>query len=168
MTTDINDKAALEKRLWDDLEKNRYGMLGAVGTLPVGHFAPMTAFTEPEAGKIWFYTNTHSGLAQAAQSGTKAMFIVQAKDQELQACIGGTLRARFDAMHRDKFWSPIVAAWFPKGKDDPDLTLLCLDCSDAEIWLSEQGPIKFGWEIAKANLTGSTPDIGAHAKVSLS
>ena len=160
MSIDIHDKAAVEERLWSDLEKNRFGMLGAVG-LPIRHFSPMTAFAEPESGKIWFYTSKEL-------YGAPAMFILMTKDQQLQACIGGELRTAFDALHRDKYWSPMVSAWFPKGKDDPSLTLLCLQCEDAEVWISEEGPVKFGWEIAKANLMGSTPDVGGHATLTLS
>ncbi len=162
MTVNIDDKAAVEKRLWDDLEKDRFGMLGIMG-LPARHFAPMTAFVERESGTIWFFTSRETDLAQAVQSAASAMFVFMTKDQELQACIGGDLVVSADALHRDKYWGPMVSAWFPGGKEDPMLTLLKLNCKSAEVWLSEQGPVKFGWEIAKANLTGATPDIGAHA-----
>jgi general stress protein 26 len=164
MTTDINDKAAVEKRLWDELEGSRFGMLG-VAEPPMSHFAPMTAFVERESGKLWFFTSRETHLAQSAQSGVQVMFVVMAKDHEMQACIGGRLAAVVDTLHRDKYWGPMVSAWFPKGKDDPALTLLCLTCEDAEVWISEQGPVKFGWEIAKANLTGRAPDVGAHASL---
>jgi len=167
MSVDIHDKAAVEERLWEDLEKNRFGMLGAVG-LPIRHFSPMTAFAEPESGKIWFYTSKETVLARAALYGSPAMFILMTKDHQLQACIGGDLRTTFDALHRDKYWSPMVSAWFPRGKEDAALTLLCLQCEEAEVWISEQGPVKVGWEIAKANITGSPPDIGGHASLTLS
>ena len=161
MTTDIRDRAAVEKELWRELERSRCGMLGAEHVLR-GHFVPMTAFAEPESGKIWFYTNRSSDLAGAGERGAPAVFIVMAKDQELQACIRGELRSSSDSLHRDKYWGPMVAAWFPKGKEDPNLTLLCLICEDADVWVSDAGRLKFGWEMAKANLIGSTPDVGGH------
>ena len=167
MTTDINDKAAVEKRLWDDLEKDRFGMLGVMG-LPARHFAPMTAFVERESSTLWFFTSKQTDLAEAVQSAASAMFVFMTKDQELQACIGGDLVASSDTLHRDKFWGPMVSAWFPHGKEDPTLALLKLSCKNAEVWLSEQGPVKFGWEIAKANLTGAKPDVGARATLTFS
>jgi general stress protein 26 len=166
MSIDIHDKAAVEARMWRDLKENRFGMLGAVG-LPIRHFNPMTAFAEPESAKIWFYTAKDTDLAQAALKGAPAMFMFMTRDQELQACIGGEIRTVFDALHRDKYWSPMVSAWFPKGKDDPSLTLLCLECADAEVWISEKGSVKVAWEIAKANLTGSPPHVGEHAALTL-
>ena len=161
MTTDTRDRAAVEKELWRELERSRCGMLGA-GQFPRGHFVPMSAFAEPESGKIWFYTQRSNDLAGVGERGAPAVLIVMAKDQELQACIRGELRTSFDALHRDKFWGPVVSAWFPKCKDDPNLTLLCLTCEDADVWRSDAGMLKFGWEMAKANLTGSTPDVGGH------
>jgi general stress protein 26 len=161
MSLDTNDKAAVEKRLWDDMEENHFGMLGA--TDASGHFVPMTAHPERESRKIWFFTSIDSDLAVAAERGVAAAFLVLAKDQTLQACVRGELHATRDRLHLEKYWSAVVAAWFPKGKDDPSLTLLCLSCQEAEVWVSDKGPVGFGWEIAKANLTGARPDVGGHA-----
>ena len=36
----------------------------------------------------------------------------------------------------DRLWNRFVAAWYEGGKDDPKLTLLRLDCEQAEIWLN--------------------------------
>jgi general stress protein 26 len=61
----------------------------------------------------------------------------------------------------------VLAAWFPGGKDDPSLTLLRLDARDAELWISRGGPVRFAWEVAKANLTDSPPDVGDKAHIQL-
>ena len=45
--------------------------------------------------------------------------------------------------------------------------MLCLDVSDAQVWISEGGPIKFAFEVAKANLTGTTPDVGGSRRLNL-
>ena len=50
MSTDPNDNAAVEKRLWKELEDARLGMLGVTNSHQ--HFQPMTAFAEPEGGQI--------------------------------------------------------------------------------------------------------------------
>ena len=57
----------------------------------------------------------------------------------------------------------MVAAWYPGGRDDPHVTLLRLSTGDAQVWLSESGPLKFAWEIAKANLSHHEPEIGENA-----
>jgi len=95
MSTDPHDKADVEKRLWKEVEDARFGMLGLVGSHQ--HFQPMTAFAEPETGQIWFFTRDDTDLAQAVTAdGGDAMFVVQAKDGDFQACIGGRLSRDHD------------------------------------------------------------------------
>lgn len=162
MTIDMNDRDAVETRLWDEIERHQIGMLGVVGG-PAHHTQPMTAFVEREAQRIWFFTRRDTDLVRQAADGHEAMFVFQQKD--LQACIGGTLRLNHDPARIDKYWNAVVAAWYPQGRDDPNLTLLSLDCGDAEVWISQAGPARFAWEIAKANATHRTPDLGGKANI---
>ncbi len=155
-----HSQAELEVRLWKEIENARYGMLGLVGRSPAQHFQPMTAFCEPDNGQIWFFSRSDTDLARAVTEGADAMFVVQAKDQGLQACVGGRLAQQIDRTRIEQYWGPIVAAWYPEGKDDPRLTLLRFDLSDAQVWLSETNPLAFGFQIAKANVTGREPDVG--------
>jgi general stress protein 26 len=165
VSTDVNDKAAVEKRLWKEIEDARFGMLGLTNSNQ--HFQPMTAHAEPETGKIWFFTLKDTDLAKAVEDGANAMFTIQAKDGDFQACIGGHLMQMRDPARIDKYWNAVVAAWYPEGKDDPRLTLLCLDVEDAALWISKGGPVRFAWEVAKANVTGSQPDMGDRANLDL-
>ncbi|MGH6908734.1 MAG: pyridoxamine 5'-phosphate oxidase family protein [Phenylobacterium sp.] len=150
----------VKKRLWKAIgERHGTGMLGMMDS--GHHFQPMTAFVEEEARQIWFFTRKETDLAQAATGGL-AMFVIQTGD--LQACLGGRLSAAFDRTRMDKYWNSVVAAWYPGGKDDPNLTMLRLDLEDAEVWISAN-PVKFAWEIAKANATHTTPDAGDQAHI---
>lgn len=162
MTIDMNDRDAVETRLWDEIERHQIGMLGVVGGA-ARHTQPMTAFVERDAQRIWFFTRRDTDLVRHTGEGHEAMFIFQQKD--LQACIGGTLRLSHDPARIDKYWNAVVAAWYPQGREDPNLTLLSFECSDAEVWISQAGPVKFAWEIAKANATHRTPDLGGKANI---
>ena len=159
--------AEAEKEFWKHLKDSNTGMLGL--DQPGYHSQPMTAFREEETGTIWFFSRNDSDLARdAAIPDQSAMFTYASKDQEVWACIHGTLSVSHDQERIDRFWNPVVAAWYPEGKDDPHLTLLRFDADDGQIWLSKKGPVKFMYEIAKANLTKSIPDVGGVAKVNLS
>ena len=164
MKTDMNDKAEVEKRLWAELEQGRFGMLGADSTSD-GGFHPMTAYAEPESKTIWFYTSKETELGRAAVGGVQAMFIAMAKDQDFQACIDGYLTVSHDTLHRDKYWSPMVSAWFAEGRTDPNVTLLAFACRQADVWVSDAGALKFGWEMTKAHLIGGEPDVGGRAHI---
>lgn len=160
MSTDIRDRAATERRLWDAIQRHQTGMLGVVGAQP-HHLQPMTAFAEPETGQIWFFTRNDTDLARQAGGGHAAMFVYQGKD--LQACLGGELSVQREPARMEKYWNAVVSAWHPQGRADPSLTLLRFECHDAEVWISEAGPMKFAWEIAKANARHRLPDVGGHA-----
>jgi general stress protein 26 len=161
MRLDPNDHAAVQTRLWDQVETQHIGMLGTAGQ----HFQPMTAFVDRGDNTLWFFAYRGSEVVEAAGDGAPAMFVFQGKD--LYACIRGRLRASEDRERLDRYWSPTVAAWYPEGKDDPRLTLLRLDADDAEVWITEAGPVRFAFEIAKANARHERPDLGGQARLDL-
>ena len=132
-TARLTRDRALVERLWQEITEARYGMLGVVGSHD--HFQPMAVFPEREASTLWFFTRKDTEIARAAQdANTEAMFILQSKDQEVQACIGGRLLQDGSRTVIDQYWNPVVAAWYPKGKDDPTLAILVVTPDAGEYW----------------------------------
>jgi len=162
MSDAAQDPAALKERLWREVEKEPFGMLGLVGG-EAHHFQPMACYADPEQGAIWFFTKKSSDLVRDTGAGHTAMFVLQAKDQEFQACVEGRLVEEYERDRLEKYWSSTIDAWFPEGKDDPQLTMLKLEMDDARVWASKRGPLKFSYEIAKANATRTEPDVSVKA-----
>ena len=162
MQTDITDRAEVERRLWDEIEKHQTGMLGLVGGAP-HHTQPMTAFAEPETREIWFFSRDDSELVHEIGAGAAGMFVFQQKD--IQACLAGRLSLERDRARIDRYWNAVVAAWYPAGKEDPHLGLIRMALDDAQVWISQAGPARFAWEIAKANATKHAPDLGGRASL---
>lgn len=159
-------QAEAEKALWQSLEEFKVGMLGL--DLPGHHSQPMTCFAEPEAATLWFFTRDDTDLAGAvASSGQSGMFSFQARDRKVYACLQGELSIDNDRERIDRFWNPVVSAWYPDGKEDPHLTLIRLDARDGRVWLSEKGALGFAYQILKANLTSTLPDAGKSAAINL-
>jgi general stress protein 26 len=118
----------------------------------------MTAFVEAEGDTLWFFTRNDTDLVRQVAAGADAAFIFL--DRKLQACVDGRLTLAHDPARIDRFWNAHVAAWYPDGKDDPALTLLRLDVTEAAVWITEGGLLKYALEVAKANAGGGTPDVG--------
>ncbi|HEX4179509.1 MAG TPA: pyridoxamine 5'-phosphate oxidase family protein [Caulobacteraceae bacterium] len=157
--------ADLEVRLWSEIRKSHFGMLAAPSDDFARQCAPMTAFPEPIEKTLWFFTSNESDLTRAAgDGGAEAVFVFQSKDQDLHACLSGRLHLSRDKERIDRYWSAQVAAWYKNGKKDPNLAMLRFDVAEAQVWLSETGPLKYAWEILKGNLTAATPDIGEHVR----
>jgi len=160
--------AEAEDAFWDHLKKSNTGMLGL--DQPGYHAQPMTAFREAETGTIWFFTRDDTDLARdtALPGGQSAMFHYGSKDQNVWACIHGQLSVHgHDREIIDRHWNPVLAAWYPDGKDDPHLTILKFDGDHGRIWVNQGGLFKFAWEIAKANATDTLPDTGGVRDVNL-
>lgn len=155
----------IRQRLWKELSETRIVMLGLTGEKP-DHMQPMAAFGD-EDDAIWFFTKRTSDLVRETGGGHEAIVSLVSKDMEFQASILGRLIPDHNKAMIDRFWSAYVAAWFPKGKDDPELTLLRLACHDARVWMSTKGSIGYLLEIAKANLSHSVPDVGQRAEIEM-
>ena len=167
MSKDLTPAKA-EEAFWDSLKKSNTGLLGL--DQPGYHAQPMTAFRDEETGTIWFFTRDDTDLARDAGvgSGQSAMFHYGSKDQNVWACVHGDLSVHGqDRAIIDRYWNPVLAAWYPEGKDDPHLTILRFEAGDARVWVNEGGFFKFAFEIAKANATKTLPDAGGVTDVDL-
>jgi len=163
---DPHTDAEHEAMLWKELTKRNTVMLGLTGK-PMAHMQPMTAFRDDTSRSVFFFARADNDLAKRAGDGGEAMMCLQSKDDSFIACVGGELSVTRDPERVERFWNPVVAAWYPQGKTDPDLIFLRLDPMDAQLWIADGNPIKFGWEIAKANLGKRLPDIGETAHLEL-
>jgi len=64
-------------------------------------------------------------------------------------------------------WNPMAEAWFENGREDPTVALLRVDARSAEYWSSDKPGIVRAFEIAKAVVTKSAPDVGENRTVAL-
>jgi general stress protein 26 len=152
-------REAPERQLWDEINSIHAGMLGLEGAHM--HFQPMAPNVDRTTNTIWFFTKRDTDLVRAISAGSRAHFCVVGKDHDYHACLSGVLEIRQDRAKVDEYWSAVTAAWYDHGKDDPLLTMLALRVDDAEIWASTDSTLKFGWEIAKANLKDEkVPEVG--------
>ena len=152
-----------EEQLWDELDRVRAGMLGVDQSGE--HMQPMAPNLDRDGKALWFFANIDSDIVRDVGTGAHAHFTMIGKDHDYHACMCGPIKVNKDPARIEEYWSSIVEAWFEDGKDDPKLTMLQLSLKDAAIWASTGNPLAFGWEIAKANLTDGTPDIGVRTSV---
>ncbi|MCA1662243.1 MAG: pyridoxamine 5'-phosphate oxidase family protein [Novosphingobium sp.] len=98
--------------------------------------APMTASLDPDADHaIWFFAARDSRWAALGP----ATATYASKGHDLFARFSGTLSEETDRARLDRQWSSFVEAWFPGGKDDPNLLFMRMDLGDASIWSGELG-----------------------------
>jgi general stress protein 26 len=121
--------AELKARFWKEMERSAFVMLQLDEDAESP--APMTAQLDKDADSaIWFFTSKHSRYA--AEGAATATYCAVSHD--LFARFHGTLVRETSRARLDKQWSPQVEAWFPGGKEDPDLLMLRMDLGEAKIW----------------------------------
>ena len=157
--------ASLEKfktnpqlQLLEQIGDVRCVMLGS--TDPADHKQPMSPQVDTNMDHaVYFYSDKFSELGKAVltKAGEVEMVLI---DKDYQAVVKGHLSVATDPKLVDKFWSPIVGAWYPDGQTDPKLMMLKFQPRDAAVWASHGNPIRFLFEVAKANLTGTQADMG--------
>lgn len=149
-----------EKVFWDRMDTVNAGMLAA-GESP--RFMPMSHNADPAARRLWFITAKGTDLVTATEAGpVAAVYMVADGGKGLYAQINGTLELSTDRDKLDEIWNVVASSWFDGGKDDPDLRLLSLSVTGAEVWATTTSGIGFMFQVAKAQLTGSEPDMGEH------
>lgn len=130
----MSDAEALKRKFWTTLADSPFLFL-QLDSNP--HAAvPMTAQLDRDADSaIWFFHSRSGPLA----AGGPATATFAGKGHDLFARFTGTLSEETDRARLEEEWSPAVEAWFPGGKDDPDLLMLRMDLGQAEIWNADMG-----------------------------
>lgn len=154
-----------QEQLLKELEAARCVMLGTPHQHDK-HMQPMSPQVDVENEAIYFYSDNTSELGQAVINNAGKTHMCHI-DDDYQACVSGILSVHNDKETIDKFWNPMVAAWYPQGKDDPKLMMLHFLPIDAAIWASDKSTIGFLYEMAKANIKKEMPDMGEMKVVNL-
>ncbi len=154
----VTDTAKIKQDLWDKMADSPYVMVGLTGSGE--HSEPLTAQLDKDlVDTLFFFIGKDNRLAK----GGDAMAQFVSKGHDFFACMSGRAQIDNDFAMIEKLWNKQVEAWFPGGKNDPNLALLRFDIDSAELWeadVSLTGRLKmlFGGDIKPS-------EAGSHAKV---
>ncbi len=131
---------------------------------------PMGLAEVEQDGTLWFLTSKSSAKVDELARDGHAAVTMQSKTKFVS--VSGTATSVEDRARVARLWKIEWKAWFPGGKDDPDLVLLRFNADTGEYWdNSGTSGIKYLIEAGKALLTGTRPEVGddpkVHAKVTL-
>ena len=113
----------------DKLKSSPFVMIGLEGGDQ--HHEPMTAqIDDDQPNTLFFFAGRDNRIA----GGGRAMAQFASKGHDFFACLDGTVSRDDDRGQIDKLWNNAAEAYFPAGKDDPNLTLLRFDIDSAELW----------------------------------
>jgi general stress protein 26 len=158
------DDKAIE-RVWDIIEKVGVCMLTTQAANGL-RARPVEARPDRAAGVIWFVTDLRSGKEhEIEQEHDVGLVFIDSKEK---AYLSLTARAQVlrDHAKAAEIWKGTDNVWW-KGPEDPNVCVLRVEPSTAELWDGPASKAVAAFEFAKARLTGAKPNLGENRKVTV-
>jgi general stress protein 26 len=122
---------------------------------------PLQTLKLDENGELIFFTGANSHKVAELTDDPDVNLAYAHPGEHRYVSVRGRARMDRDADTIDELWSPAQKAFFPDGKDDPNLMVLRVRVRDASYW--EAGNvIERALDFARALLDESPTDIGEH------
>lgn len=135
------------------------------------HARPLAIADSTDEGTLFFATDRHSPKVQEVLRDSQVAVTLQSGSHFL--AISGRATLTDDARLKEEMESAAWKPFFPKGAEDPALTLLKVMPESGEYWNRSGGQrLQYLWKAGKAVLQGerledSEQSEKAHAKVNL-
>lgn len=155
----LENKEAL-KKLTDLAEEIKVCMFATVHEDYAVFSRPMQTIKVDEEGNIWFFTNEYSGKVEDISKDNTVYLMYSHPGQNSYMHVKGKASVITDKEKIKELWSPIVKAWFPKGIDDPALSLLKVDTAEASYWDGSSNKFIVFFNIIKAIAKGEKHNEG--------
>lgn len=121
---------------------------------------PMAVQNKPFDGTLWFLTrSTSEKVGEVEEDRHVALTFAEPKDSKYIA-LKGTAKVSQDRGKIKELWNPMYKAWFPKGADDPEITVLRVDVSEGDYWEASGSKLVMLVKYAAASMTGGKVAVG--------
>lgn len=155
------------KKLGELIEDIEFVMLTTVEEDGSLRSRPMQTQQVEFDGDLWFFT--HAGTAKVEEiEHERNVNVSYAKPEDNRyVSVSGKARTVRDRARIEELWNPALKAWFPKGKDDPEIALIKVSVERAEYWDAPSSTLVQIAGFVKAVATGETYEPGENEKLNL-
>lgn len=128
---------------------------------------PMSVQKVCDQGNFWFLSPGDSDKNQEiAEDSRVQLFISNTSNYEFLS-VYGTATITRDRKKIDEFWKDIDKAWFPGGKDDPNITVIKVTPQEGFYWDTKDGKLVSWIKILSSAVTGKTMEEGVEGTISV-
>ncbi len=120
-----------------------------------------------ENGFLWFFTYKNSHKKSEIEAQPSVNISYQDPSKELYVSVSGNAEIVEDRAKIEELWKPFLKAWFPNGKEDPNIALIRVDISQAEYWDAPSSTMVQLIGMVKAAVTGKPYQAGENKKISV-
>lgn len=119
-----------------------------------------TQKTETFDGTLWFLTRGESGKVAEIEHDAHVSLLYADPGDSKFITVKGRASVSHDRNKIHELWNPMYKAWFPDGEDDPAVTVLRVDITEAEYWQASSSKLVRSAKYLAAALTGGKVDVG--------
>lgn len=155
------------EKVWDMIKDIKVAMMVTMDS-EGHHFArPMVAQEPDEHHDLWFFTSLDSPKVEEIIANPEVLLSYADTGGNAYVSISGEAAVVRDRAKIDELWSESLKAWWPKGKDDPNVTLICVTPRSAEYWDGPASTVVQAFGYLKARVTGEPEKMGENRTVRL-
>lgn len=128
---------------------------------------PMSVQEVCDQGNFWFLSPRDSDKNLEIEKDSRVqLFISNPSNYEFLSVYGKATISR-DREKIDKYWSDIAKAWFPEGKDDPNISVIKVTPEEGFYWDTKSGKLVSMIKILASAVTGKTLEEGVEGTISV-
>ena len=163
------NKAEGLKMLKDKIKDIKVAMLTSVNPDGSLHTRPMHTQPMREDNLLWFFTGKNSEKIAEIKNDSHVSLGYADPSSSTYVAVCGRASLVTDKAKIDELWHDMLKAWFPGGKEDPNIALLKVTVDSAEYWDSPSSKVVQLIGFAKAMVTGEPykPGPGEHGTVKM-
>ncbi|MFD2244784.1 pyridoxamine 5'-phosphate oxidase family protein [Pontibacter ruber] len=166
MNNDQNTKENLQK-LIDKIKDIDIAMMTTLEDDGCLRSRPMRTSQVKDDGVLWFFTGYESGKSHEIANDSHVNLSYAKPGDNLYVSVSGRASLTKDQAKIDELWNPALKAWFPGGKEDPNVGLIKVIIEKAEYWDSPNSAVVHLIGMAKAAVTGESYKPGENKKINL-
>ncbi|MDF2435907.1 MAG: ral stress protein [Bacteroidota bacterium] len=128
---------------------------------------PMATQEVDNEGVIWFLSDKESHKNHEIKNDDKVQLLYSKMSDSHYLSVYGTATVFRDQKKIDELWDDFAGAWFKKGKEDPNITLITVRPEDVYYWDTKNGKMVSLIKIAVAAITSKTNDDGVEGQIKI-
>ncbi len=163
---DLADKQAVEK-LKELAEDIRVCMFCTKSPGVLFDTRPMGTQQVDEEGNFWFFSMADSNKNFEIKENEQVQLIYSKASDAHFLSVTGTASITRKREKISELWNKMAEAWFKEGKDDPNLTLICVKPQSAYYWDTLNGKMITLLKIAISAVSGKSMDGGVEGELKL-
>lgn len=156
-----------KKKIGDLIKSIRIAMLTTASDDGSFDSRPMATQETDFDGVVYFLTREESGKVHEIKADSHVALLYSDPSDAKFVSAKGRASVSKDRAKIHELWNSMYKAWFPQGEDDPSITVLRVDITEAQYWEASSSKLLRGLKYVAAAATGGAVSLGESGTVNL-